>query len=145
MWAALQSEGSRAVSRTEGLDRLGMAVSLSCGMHCALAPVAAGFIATSGLGWLFSEATELWLLTSAIALGLVSLGLGYWREHGRKHCFGWFALGAGLLAFAKLGPAGVGLEPWTIGAGAVAIAVAHATNIRLCRRCPSCKTEGEGE
>ena len=120
-----------------------MAVSLSCGLHCALTPVVAGFAATSGLGWLFNESTELWLLGSAVAIGLLSLGLGYWHNHGRKRCFAWFVLGAGLLAFAKLGPAVGELEPWAVGAGAVAIATAHAVNIQLCRRCGSCRTEAD--
>ena len=118
-----------------------MAVSLSCGLHCALTPVVAGLAATSSLGWLFNESTEFWLLTGAVAIGFLSLGLGYWLNHGRKRCFAWFVIGAALLLFAKLGPAVEGLEPWAVGAGAVAIATAHAVNIRLCRRCATCETE----
>jgi len=143
MCAVVQVDREREGLAGEGFDRAGMAVSLSCGLHCALTPVAAGFAATSGLGWLFNESTELWLLSGAVAIGLLSLGLGYWLNHGRKRCFAWFLVGASLLAFAKLGPAVEGLEPWAVGAGAVAIATAHAVNIQLCRRCASCKDEAE--
>jgi len=141
MRALVQAEGDRDGLPTEGFDRAGMVVSLSCGLHCALTPLVAGIATTSGLGWLFTESTELWLLGGAVAIGLLSLGLGYWRHHGRKRCFAWFLVGAGFLLFAKLGPEVEGLEPWAVGAGAVAIAAAHAVNIQLCRRCASCKTE----
>ena len=143
MCALGRTDAARDALPWQGLDRAGIAVSLSCGLHCALTPVVAGFAATSGLGWLFSESTELWLLSGAVAVGLLSLGLGYWLNHGRKRCFAWFLIGATLLLFAKLGPAIEGLEPWAVGAGAAAIAAAHAANIRLCRSCSSCRTEAE--
>ena len=131
----------QSVWRTEGFDRAGMVVSISCGLHCALTPLLAGFAVTSSLGWVFGETTELWLLGGAVAIGLLSLCLGYWLHHRHNRCFGWFFAGVTLLLFAKLGPAGEGLEPWAVGAGAIAIAVAHAVNIRLCRSCADCPPE----
>ena len=137
----VRTTSGQTVWRTEGFDRAGMVVSISCGLHCALTPVVAGFAATSSLGWVFGETTELWLLGGAVAIGLLSLCLGYWLHHRRNRCFGWFFTGVTLLLFAKLGPAGEGLEPWAVGAGAIAIAVAHAVNIRLCRSCADCASE----
>lgn len=143
MRALAQAETGRGAVKSVGVDRAGMIVSLGCGLHCALTPVVAGFAASAGFGWVFTESTEMWLLGGAVALGGLGLGLGYWLHHGRMRCFVWFLIGAALLLLAKIGPIGEGLEPWAVGAGAIAIATAHAVNIHLCRRCASCKPEVE--
>ncbi len=126
------------------VDRTGMALSLCCGLHCILTPLLIGVAAALPVGWLFDESTEALLLAAAVLTALVSLGPAYWRRHGRKRCLVLFAVGASLLALAKLGPVNEGLEPWMVSSGAVLLATAHLVNLRLCRQCSECGPEGAG-
>ena len=91
-------------------------------------------------GWLLDESGEALLLTAAIGTAALSLGPSYWRRHRRKRCLGLFAIGAILLALAKLGPVSEPFEPPTVAAGAALIATAHLVNLRLCRQCALCET-----
>ena len=123
------------------IDRAGMALSLSCGLHCLFTPLLIGVAASLPIGWLFDESTEVLLLAAAVLTGALSLGPSYWRRHRRKRCLAMFAVGVGLLALAKLGPVGERWEPWTVVSGATLLATAHLVNLRLCRQCARCKAE----
>jgi len=118
-----------------------MALSLSCGLHCLFTPLLIGVAAGLPIGWLLDESTEALLLAAAVLTGALSLGPSYWRRHRRKRCLGLFAIGAFLLAMAKLGPVGEALEPITVASGAALIATAHLVNLRLCRQCALCEAE----
>ena len=131
--------GAGRLEISEAVDRAGMALSLCCGLHCLLTPLLVGFAATLPIGVLFEESTEAALLTVAVVTGAVSLAPSYLLRHRRKRCLGIFAVGAGLLALAKLGDVGHELEPWTVASGAVLLATAHLVNLRLCRQCARCE------
>lgn len=137
---ALQADAN---TRGEQLDRAGMALSLACGLHCLVTPLLAGLAVSLNVGWLFGESAEAWLIGSAVVLGLLSLSVGYGTRHRRKTCFGWFLAGVALLVLAKFGPLGESWEPWGVAAGALGIVVAHATNLRFCRRCTQCSSGAE--
>jgi len=118
-----------------------MALSLSCGLHCLFTPLLIGVAAGLPIGWLLDESTEALLLAAAVLTGALSLGPSYWRRHRRKRCLAMFAVGAGLLALAKLGPVGERWEPWTVASGAAFLATAHLVNLRLCQQCARCEAE----
>ncbi|MXY69229.1 MAG: MerC domain-containing protein [Acidobacteriia bacterium] len=123
------------------IDRAGMALSVCCGLHCIATPLLLGAAVGLPFGWLFAESAETLLLTAAIGTAALSLGPSYWRRHRHKRCLGLFAMGAILLAAAKLGPVSEALEPITVASGAALIATAHLVNLRLCRQCALCEAE----
>lgn len=123
------------------IDRAGMALSLSCGLHCIFTPLLIGVAASLPIGWLLDESTEVLLLAAAVLTGALSLGPSYWRHHRRKRCLAMFAVGVGLLGLAKLGPFGERWEPWNVASGAALLATAHLVSLRLCRQCARCEAE----
>ena len=129
----------RRVEVGVAIDCAGMALSVSCGLHCIVTPLLLGVAVGWPFGWLLDESTEALLLTAAIGTAALSLGSGYWRRHRRKRCLGLFATGAILLGLAKLGPMSEPLEPLTVASGAALIATAHLVNLRLCRECELCE------
>jgi uncharacterized membrane protein (UPF0136 family) len=124
--------------KTETWDRVGMAASAACGVHCLLAPLAVGAATVIPLEWLFSRMSEGLVLALALLVGLTSLVPGYFRRHRRKSCLALFALGGLTLAAAKLAMHGAALEPWLLASGAALITTAHGVNLRLCRSCQRC-------
>ena len=123
------------------IDRVGMALSVSCGLHCIFTPLLIGAAAGLPIGWLYDESTEVLLLAAAVLTGALSLLPSYWRRHRRKRCLAMFAVGAGFLALSKLGPVGERWEPWTVASGATLLATAHLVNLRLCRQCARFEAE----
>ena len=110
------------------IDRAGMALSLSRGLHCTITPLLIGLAASLPIGWLLDESTEALLLAAAVLTGALSLAPGYWRRHRRKRCLAMFA-------------AGERWEPWTVASGAALLATAHFVNLRLCLQCARCEAE----
>ena len=131
----------RNVGFVATIDRAGVALSLSCGLHCIFTPLLIGVAAGLPIGWLYDESTEVLLLAAAVLTGALSLGPSYWRRHRRTRCLAMFAVGVGLLALAKLGPVGERWEPWTVASGATLLATAHLVNLRLCRQCARFEAE----
>ena len=124
--------------RGEILDRLGVATSLACGLHCVLAPLAVGVLAAGPSAWLLSQTSEGVVLAVTLAIGVASLIPAYRNAHGRKRCLGLFAAGGVTLLAAKFLLHGQSAEPWLLGAGAVMIASAHLANLHFCRSCRDC-------
>ena len=128
---------------SEGLDRIGMAASLACGVHCALAPLAVGAMAVVPLEWAFSQASEAVMLGLTLILALASLAPAYLKQHRRKSCLGLFAVGAAMLVLAKFALHGGPWEPMMLASGAGLIASAHLANLHFCRQCKKCSHETE--
>ena len=123
------------------IDRTGIALSLACGVHCALVPLLIGAAAVLPVQWLFSEATEFWLFSGSVALALSSLLSSYWLKHRRKRCLVFLVPGLAVLGFVLFGSINEQLEPWVVVGAALSIAVGHFVNIRLCRQCAQCQSE----
>ena len=122
------------------IDRTGVALSLACGVHCALVPLVIGAAALLPAKWLVSEQTELWLLAGSVAIALSSLLSGYWLKHHSKRCLAFFVPGLAVFGLVLFGSINEQLEPWVVVGGASLIAVGHLVNIRLCRQCVQCQS-----
>ena len=125
------------------IDRTGIALSLACGVHCALVPFVIGAAALLPVKWLVSESTELWLLAGSVAIALSSLVSSYWLKHRHKRCLVFFVPGLAVLGLVLFGSINEQLEPWVVVGGASSIAIGHLVNIQLCRQCVQCQSEVE--
>ena len=128
----------KTIERTEVLDRLGMAASLACGVHCILAPLALGLLAAFPIEWAFSRASETVMLLLTAGLAAASLIPSYRNRHRRKSCLGMLAGGLLMLVLAKFALHGGALEPMFLAGGAALIAGAHLANLHFCRSCSNC-------
>ncbi len=123
---------AKTMLTTGALDRAGVVLSASCALHCALMPVAVGVLTTFGFGAVASEETELLLLLSAAAVGVISL-IGGCRHHRHARPLLVMAGGFALVLMARLGfEEGTTIEIATTVAGAALVASAHLVNARLC-------------
>jgi hypothetical protein len=119
------------------LDRAGVAASCACAAHCALTPFFLGLLPLAGVAWLAGEGAEWAFVAATITIGLLSLLPAYARRHGRVRPLLLFSAGAALLLCARLLlEDDVRLEVASAVAGALLIASAHVTNLRLCRPRP---------
>ena len=128
----------KSIARSEVLDRLGMAASLACGVHCILAPLALGLLAAFPIEWAFSQASETAMLLLTAGLAAASLIPSYRNQHRRKSCLGLFGAGILMLVLAKFALHGGGFEPVFLAGGAALIAGAHLANLHFCRSCKKC-------
>jgi len=110
-----------------GLDRVGIALSGLCAVHC-VASIA--LVALLGLGgeWLLAPEIHEVGLAIAILIGAVTIGGGVLR-HGRKMPLAIGGFGLMLMAIALIGPHGVGEAALTIS-GVFCVAFAHILNLR---------------
>lgn len=125
----------------EWIDRTGIALSLACGVHCALLPFVIGAAALFPIKWLASESTELWLLAGSGTIALSSLLTSYWLKHRHKRCLVFLVPGLAVLAYVLFGSISEHLEPWVVAGATSSIAVGHLVNIRLCRQCAQCQSK----
>ena len=125
------------------IDRTGIALSLACGVHCALLPFVIGAAALLPIKWLASESTELWLLAGSATIALSSLLTSYWLKHRHKRCLVFLVPGVAVLGYVLFGSISEQLEPWVVAGATSSIAVGHLVNIRLCRQCAQCQSQVE--
>ena len=109
------------------LDRLGMAASLACAVHCALMPLLVSALPL----FLQDERLEWVLVGTSAGLGVGSLTRGF-RRHGQKLALCVLALGLTLLASGRFveeanNPGGVLL----VVLGGMMVAFSHFLNHRL--------------
>jgi hypothetical protein len=131
------SMSSRAL-HSRWLDAIGVAVSVTCAVHCA----ASGFFFAL-LPWLgVAGAEQPWLewgfLTAALGVGTWSLH-GGWSHHGRRTPALVFLAGLALLLAARwMGEDAARWEPVLVVLGAAGVSTAHLLNARavaVSRRC----------
>lgn len=113
-------------------DRLGVAASTLCAVHCALLPVLAAVLPALGLSLGgFGDIDQAFVLFASV-LGISTIGLG-WRRHGALRAAGLLVLGLTLLwsgAFTGWHDHGWG-HALLMTAGGVLLALAHLQNLRL--------------
>lgn len=117
------------------LDRVGMAISSACAVHCVVMPFVVGYLTYLGHGWVASESTELLLVGSAFLVALGSL-LPSYVKHRNPAALALFALGLGLIAALHFTGLNHGVAFGAVMAiGGAMIAGAHWWNHRLCACC----------
>jgi MerC mercury resistance protein len=127
---------SRAQSRAT-LDRIGVALSMSCALHCLFTPLLVASVSLGAIGRLASEGTELALLSLATTLAAVVLVWG-WHAHRRLGSLGLFAVALVLIGAGRFLAPEPAETPMVV-AGGLSIALAHVVNARLCRLCTGCQ------
>jgi hypothetical protein len=112
------------------LDRLGMATSTLCAVHCAATALLMGALSAAGAGALGNPWVEGVFLTASVVLGAVSLGHAVTRHRSLRPML-WFAAGlVMLLVLRPLAPGAAG-EVAAVAVGALCVVRAHWKNARL--------------
>lgn len=112
------------------LDRVGIALSGLCAVHCLIGIALVSFLGLGSIAgeFLFAPVIHRAGLALAVALAAVTLGLGALRHRQRGPLvtggIGILSMGAGLFA-----PHGIGEALLTI-VGVVLVAIAHVQNMR---------------
>ncbi|MEM9863940.1 MAG: MerC domain-containing protein [Myxococcota bacterium] len=125
---------SESVAPPAAADRLGIAASTACAIHCAIVATIPS-LGALGLGALMGHVAEWTFTIIAIGLAMVALWQG-WRHHRSPAVAAVFALGVAALIGSRLAEeAGVGGVGGALGVtGAAALVAAHLLNIRAYRR-----------
>lgn len=111
-------------------DRVGVALSAVCAVHCVATPLAVGALAASGMMWMGEGPTEGLLQAGALVLGLGGLRSSF-RHHGRFDALALFVAGlAVLVASQALHQHGV-----VPVLGSMLLVAAHARSLQHMRRC----------
>lgn len=108
-------------------DRIGVALSALCAVHCVSGLVLATFLGLGG-GMLLDPRIHEWGLAAAIGVGLFGLGFGALR-HRQIGALVTGAIGLALMALALAVSHGAGEAVLTI-AGVALVALAHLHNLR---------------
>lgn len=112
------------------LDRLGMATSALCAVHCAATALLMGALTAVGAGGLGNAWVEGVFLTASVVLGAVSLGHALKRHRSMQPML-WFVTGLTLLLVVRpLAPGDVA-EVCAVAVGAICVVRAHWINARL--------------
>lgn len=112
------------------LDRLGIATSTICAVHCAATGLLYGVMSAAGVAGIAEPWVESLFITATLVLGGVSLGHAL-RRHRSPEPLAWFAAGLVLLlALRPLMPS-AGLEVLATALGAFCVVRAHWRNARL--------------
>jgi hypothetical protein len=136
--------GWEMMTKENRLDRVGVAASLVCAVHCMAMPLLAGLLPLMGLSFLAEDQTE-WVLTGmSLGIGSLSLLPSYVRRHKQWRPILFFGCGASLILAVRLSAEeGSRLEALMMVIGAVLIVCAHVVNRQLCRSCASCHPVSE--
>ncbi len=118
------------------LDKIGIAITSLCAIHCLLLPFILPLLPMIGATFIADEHFERSLLLSTMVLGAFALYSGYKRYHGRLFPFALLFSGGFIYWQKEL--LGEGLEPYLVMLGASLVVLAHVINMKLCRRDNSC-------
>jgi hypothetical protein len=121
------------------LERMGVAATTACAVHCAVTPFLA-LLPLVSLSLLADERIEWALIGASIVLGSLNLIPDYLRHHRRARPLTIFALGFALVLAARLwfeDELRIGTPLAVAGTGA--ILAAYWINRTLCRSCQACQ------
>jgi hypothetical protein len=132
---------------TVWLDRLGVALSLACSIHCAVAPALFAFVPSLvvalhsfhsplrrwSIGLITLQAYEMPFVLAAVGLAVVSAGIG-WRRHRHLQPLAWIAAAAVSFLLSWSDVATSSLVHGALAAvGGAMLAAAHLSNLRSSR------------
>jgi peptidoglycan/LPS O-acetylase OafA/YrhL len=124
----------------EHIDRIGMATSALCFIHCIAAPVVLSLSAVSSHFIPSEEHTHRLLAVFVTIVGAAAIGFGY-RRHKRKRVLVGAFLGLALICsgayFGDLLPSH-GSEVAVTLAGSGCMIFAHCMNHTFCKNCKKC-------
>lgn len=116
-------------------DKLGIAASVACAIHCAVLPLFFTSLPLFGINIIQSKAFEYLMIGLALAIGLYSLRHGLRRHHHRPAPLLLFVAGIVLLVVRELLPS----HPlWATLFAVCLIVAAHLLNYRYCRQADHC-------
>ena len=118
------------------LDKIGIAATSLCAIHCLLLPFLLPVLPMMGASFIAQESFEDSVLALTMGLGVIALYSGYKRYHNRLFPFLFFAFGG--LIYSQKDGFGVDIEPYLVMLGASLVVLAHVSNMKLCRRCTDC-------
>ena len=122
------------------IDKLGMAASSICAVHCALAPILITIAPLVGLGFLFEERVETIFMMATVGIAFLSLVWGFYKNHRKFEPLYLLLLGASLFAIAHMETPIQEIlpEPVLMAFGGLSIAISHYINLKLCNHCGDC-------
>ena len=118
-------------SRGINWDGVGITASALCAVHCAVLPLAVGFLPLLGLDFLRRPVFEYGMIGLAFAIGAGALWHGFARHHGRVWPGVLFGAGMMLLIAKELWES---FELYFLPFAVAFIIFAHIWNYRLGRR-----------
>jgi len=118
------------------LDKVGIAITSLCAIHCIMLPVLLPVIPLLGVTFLADEAFEKSVLLLTMVLGFIALFSGFHRYHRKLYPF--YSLFLGGLIYWHKDILGHHWEPVVLTMGAAFVVLAHILNMRLCNQCSSC-------
>lgn len=122
------------------LDKLGMAVSSVCAVHCALAPILITVAPLIGLGFIFEEKFETTVIMVSLGLAFLSLVWGFYKDHRKFEPLYLLLLGSCFIYLSRLESVALP-EPLLMACGGLSIAASHFINMKLCNHCDGCQDE----
>lgn len=123
------------------LDKLGIAATSLCALHCILLPILLPALPLLGLSFLADHTWEHFFLVLTAVLGTIALFSGFKRYHKRLYPF--YLLYLGVAIYWIKHDFSEAYEPYFIVIGASLIVAAHFLNIKLCNSCKICNIEAE--
>lgn len=123
-------------------DRLGIALSVVCLVHCLTLPLAIAALPLVAAQWLHTSTFHAAMALALLPVALLAVVPGL-RLHGRASVAAAMVAGLSLLSTAAFAGERLLSREWEIGltlAGGAILVTAHAVNLALCRACPACAT-----
>lgn len=116
-------------------DKLGIAASVACAIHCAVMPLFISSLPLFGINLINNKGFEFFMIGVAAVLGIMALRHGF-RLHHHRYIPMILFLGGIFFLIAK---EWVGNHPlWMVIAAVLLIVSAHILNYRLCRQANHC-------
>ncbi|EWH08447.1 MerC-like membrane protein [Catenovulum agarivorans DS-2] len=124
------------LNRNNWLDKVGVAATSLCALHCIFLPVLLPLLPLLGLSVVAEETFEHFVLAASMLIGFIALFTGFHRYHRKLYPF--YSLALGGFVYASKDVLGEAYEPLVVTVGAILIILAHILNMRLCKSCRSC-------
>ena len=123
----------------KSLDKIGIAATSLCALHCLLLPIILPLLPLIGADFIGSHEFEDGVLLLTMILGFVALYSGYKRYHRQIYPF--VMLFAGGFIYWQKHYFGEDIEPYLVTVGATLVVIAHVVNMKLCRRDHECSEQ----